>query len=84
MASNPVTRFIAESLKPLRDFFLVMFFFSLGAKLALDVVYTILLPATVLATVLLLAKPWVFRFLLVKLGESAQLALEMGVRLGQV
>lgn len=84
LATNPITRFIAESLKPLRDFFLVMFFFSLGAKLELNIVYTILLPATVLATTLLLVKPWVFRFLLIKLGETTHLALEMGVRLGQV
>ena len=31
LASSPISMFIAESLKPLRDFFLVLFFFSLGA-----------------------------------------------------
>ena len=31
LASSPISLFIAESLKPLRDFFLVMFFFSIGA-----------------------------------------------------
>ena len=31
LATSPIARFIAESLKPLRDFFLVLFFFALGA-----------------------------------------------------
>ncbi|MDM8563354.1 cation:proton antiporter, partial [Candidatus Marithioploca araucensis] len=35
LASSPIARFIAESLKPVRDFFLVIFFFSLGANLNL-------------------------------------------------
>jgi predicted Kef-type K+ transport protein len=33
---------------------------------------------------MLILKPWVFRYLLVKVGEPANLSLEMGVRLGQV
>lgn len=84
LASSPIARFIAESLKPLRDFFLVIFFFSLGAKLDLNILYNVLLPATVLASLMLVLKPWVFRYLLVKVGEPANLSLEMGVRLGQI
>lgn len=84
MASSPVTRVIAEKLKPLRDFFLVMFFFTLGAMLNLEVLYMILPPALVLALSMLLLKPWIFRYLLMKLSEPAHLSLEMGVRLGQI
>lgn len=36
LASSPISLFIAESLKPLRDFFLVMFFFRLVLLLILD------------------------------------------------
>ncbi|OQW94801.1 MAG: sodium:proton antiporter [Beggiatoa sp. IS2] len=84
LASSPIARFIAESLKPLRDFFLVMFFFSLGAGLELPVLYTVLFPALLLAGIMLTAKPWIFKYLLVKSGEKADLSLEMGVRLGQI
>ncbi|MBE9562922.1 MAG: cation:proton antiporter, partial [Proteobacteria bacterium] len=49
LASSPIALFIAESLKPLRDFFLVIFFFTLGAGLELGTLYTVLIPATVLA-----------------------------------
>ncbi|MDY6991430.1 MAG: cation:proton antiporter [Pseudomonadota bacterium] len=84
LASSPIARFIAESLKPLRDFFLVIFFFSLGASFDLAILYDVLLPASMLAAVMLLVKPWVFHFLLVKVGEQTKMSLEIGVRLGQI
>ncbi len=84
LATSPIARFIAESLKPLRDFFLVLFFFSLGAALKLDVLYTVLVPSLILAIVLLLIKPWIFKILLVKLGEPSSMSWEVGWRLGQI
>jgi Kef-type K+ transport system membrane component KefB len=84
LATSPIARFIAESLKPLRDFFLVIFFFSLGASLELNVLYSILVPATVLAGLLLIIKPFIFQALMIKLGEPSNLSLEIGVRLGQI
>ncbi|MDM8567705.1 cation:proton antiporter [Candidatus Halobeggiatoa sp. HSG11] len=84
LASSPIALFIAESLKPLRDFFLIIFFFTLGAGLELGTVYTVLIPAIVLAGTMLLVKPLLFRFLMVKLKETTDLSLEMGVRLGQI
>jgi len=84
LATSPIARFIAESLKPLRDFFLVIFFFSLGASLKLGVLYTILVPAIVLAGLMLLVKPFIFQWLMIKLGEPNDLSLEIGVRLGQI
>lgn len=84
LASGVIARFIAESLKPLRDFFLVIFFFSLGAKLNLAVLYQILFPAFVLAAVMLFVKPYIFKGILVWLGEDDNLSFEMGCRLGQI
>ncbi|BAP55728.1 sodium/hydrogen antiporter [Thioploca ingrica] len=84
LASSPISRFIAESLKPLRDFFLVIFFFSLGASLQLGILYKVLLPASVLAGIMLAIKPFTFKYLMVKLGEPTGLSLEIGFRLGQI
>jgi Kef-type K+ transport system membrane component KefB len=84
LASSPIARFLAESLKPLRDFFLVIFFFALGASLELNVLYTVLLPASILAGIMLFVKPFIFKYLMVKLGEPAPMSLEIGVRLGQI
>ena len=84
IATNPIARFIAESLKPLRDFFLVMFFFALGAGFDFDAAGTMWLPALVLAVAALALKPAVFRFLLVRAAETNKLAWEIGFRLGQL
>lgn len=84
LASSPIALFIAESLRPLRDFFLVMFFFSLGASFNLGVIDEVLLPALALAGAALLLKPLVFRFLLKRVGEASARSLEVGVRLGQI
>lgn len=84
MASSPIAKFIANRLHPLRDFFLVLFFFALGAQLNLDVVPGVLLPAAALAVLMLALKPVVFRFALGRVAESPRLAWETGWRLGQM
>ena len=84
VATEPISRFIAESLKPLRDFFLVVFFFSLGAGLEFGAMGEVLPAATVLAVLALGLKPLVFRWLWMRQGETAQRSLEVGVRLGQI
>lgn len=84
LATSPIATFIAESLKPLRDFFLIMFFFALGAGFDISVLATVALPATVLALAMLTVKPLVFRALLEWEGEEARLGKEIGIRLGQV
>ena len=84
IAQSPVSRFIAESLRPLRDFFLILFFFSLGAKLDLAKLSDIWQFALLLAVVMLIAKPLVFRPLLRKIAPNKSSAWEVGVRIGQV
>ncbi|MCP5230619.1 MAG: cation:proton antiporter [Zoogloeaceae bacterium] len=84
LAASPIAPYIADSLRPLRDFFLVVFFFSLGGAFELGLLADVLLPAALFAVALLLIKPWVFRGLLTRVGEKPGLSLEMGVRLGQI
>lgn len=84
VATQPISRFIAESLRPLRDFFLVVFFFSLGAAFDLTAMQGVLLPALGLALISLVVKPVVFRKLWTFAGESEALSREVGVRLGQI
>lgn len=84
LATSPIALYIADSLRPLRDFFLVLFFFSLGAGFDLPILPQVLVPALLLATLMLLAKPWSFRWLLQWAGEQPALGFEVGVRLGQV
>ncbi|KAA3627457.1 MAG: cation:proton antiporter [Proteobacteria bacterium] len=84
VATSPIARHIADTLKPLRDFFLVMFFFALGAGFDFGAAHDMLVPAMVLAAAVIFGKPAVYRVLFVAQAESAALAWETGVRLGHL
>ena len=84
MASSPIALYIAESLRPLRDFFLVLFFFGVGAQFNLAMAADVLTPALFLAAAALALKPAIFRLLLVHTGEPPARAWEIGFRLGQL
>ena len=85
IATGPISMFIAESLKPLRDFFLVIFFFAIGASFQLNILVDVLLPACVLAAFALVLKPIIYGTLLHKLGhEEDSHAKEIGFRIGQM
>ena len=84
LASSPIALFITERLKPLRDFFLITFFFSLGASFNMDVIGEILLPASLLAACALTLKPLVFAKLFAQAKEKRAIAREVGLRLGQM
>ncbi|USD23402.1 cation:proton antiporter [Microbulbifer variabilis] len=84
LAASRISQYIALNLKPLRDFFLILFFFSLGAQFKLSMLPEILVPALVTAVVVLLAKPVVFRYLLGGHSELKILAWDIGFRLGQI
>ena len=82
-ASNPIALFISEMLKPLRDFFLILFFFTLGAKFNINEARSVILPATIMASLLLLIKPITFKILISKASENPEDSREIGYRLGQ-
>lgn len=84
LASNPISFYIAESLKPLRDFFLIIFFFSIGAGFNFGYLPQVIIPAAILAASMLIIKPVTFYQLLKRFGETKKIGWEIGVRLGQI
>ena len=83
LATSPISQFIAISLKPLRDFFLILFFFALGARFDLSLLQSIIIPASILALALLVLKPVVFHFMMSAVKEEDTLSWDVGFRLGQ-
>ena len=83
MATSPIAQFIAFNLKPLRDFFLILFFFSLGAGFNLSLLAAIIVPAIILAGLMLTIKPVIYHRLLKSHSETESLAWDIGFRLGQ-
>ncbi len=82
-ASSPVAIVMAEYLKPLRDFFLILFFFSIGAQFNFLVTQNVLLAGIVIAILIIIVKPFVFKLGFQFIGESKAFAMELGSRLGQ-
>ncbi|MDJ0806668.1 MAG: cation:proton antiporter [Gammaproteobacteria bacterium] len=83
VASSSVALVIAEHLKPLREFFLILFFFSIGAKLEIPIPGDILFSSLLLGVLLVLLKAYIFRRAFIETKESQKLSTELGIRLGQ-
>lgn len=84
LATSPISQYIALSLKPLRDFFLILFFFALGAQLNIALLPTSLFATLVFAGAILVVKPLVFYALLRQHSERKTLAWDISFRLGQI
>ncbi len=84
IATSPISLIIAEGLKPLREFFLILFFFSVGAQFDPLLKGHLLMAILLTSAIILITKPILFKFLLKHLaGERNDNAGEMGLRLGQ-
>ena len=82
-ASSPVALVVAENLKPLRDFFLILFFFTIGANINFLTAGDVLVDAIVMAIGLVALKPFIFRWGFQLIGEKTRVSSELGSRLGQ-
>ncbi len=84
LATSPISQYIAEALRPLRDFFLVLFFFTVGAGIDPVLLMEVLLPTLFLAAALVALKPATFALSLKLQKEPAATGWEVGYRLGQM
>ena len=83
LASTPIATIIAEHLKPIREFFLILFFFAIGARFDIHNTTAILFPAFVIALVIVSLKPFVFGRAFQFFGEPESRSTELGLRMGQ-
>ena len=84
IARSPIALFISENLKPLRDFFLIMFFVALGASFNLGVLPDIWLSALGLTLIAIVLKPILYRFMMRFTEEKPERSTEIAMRLGQM
>lgn len=83
IASCNVALVISENLKPLREFFLILFFFAVGAALNLDIGPKLLIAAVLFGILLVPLKAFVFQHAFSWAGEAKQPSRELSVRLSQ-
>ena len=83
LASLPYAQEISSRLKPLRDFFLLLFFISLGSTLTLAGITDALLPALALAAIALMVKPFSVSAGLGLLGFTKETGFKVAAHLSQ-
>lgn len=82
LAEKKTSYSIAVHLKPVSNFFLILYFFSVGADFDINALPNIYKSAFVLAVVIIILKPLVFRALLIR-HEKQEFSNEIAIRLGQ-
>ena len=83
LANLRIAQVEAERFRPIRDFFLVLFFFSIGGGIQLMALVSYILPIAALVLIYVVLKPLVYRGLLRLTQEQPAISREIGYRLGQ-
>ncbi len=84
LAHLPYAQEISTRLKPLRDFFLILFFVELGQNLNVDNLSGAIVPALLLSAIALIVKPLMIITSLGLLGYTKQTAFKTAVHLSQI
>ena len=84
LATSPIALYIADRLRSIRDFCLVLFFFSIGANFNLDYLSAVIIPAIIFSAVILITKPLVYYTFLRLVKEPSKVSWEVGFRLNQI
>ncbi|RCU51908.1 MULTISPECIES: cation:proton antiporter [Corallincola] len=83
IAVSQVAMAIAEHLKPLREFFLILFFFAIGAQFDAGMAPFLMLSGFCFGVVLVGLKVLSFKKAFIWTGEDRAISQQLGVRLGQ-
>jgi Kef-type K+ transport system membrane component KefB len=75
---------ISSRMRPLRDFFIVMFFVLLGAHLVIGSIGTIIVPAIILSLFVLIGNPIIVFFLMNMLGYKNKTSFMAGLTVAQI
>jgi len=84
LAHLPYTHQIGARLKPLRDFFIILFFISLGERLQIDNLAAGVVPALVLSAIVIIIKPLIVMTSLGILGYTKRTSFKTGINLSQI
>jgi len=84
LAGLPYAMEMGTRLKPLRDFFVVLFFVTLGERFVFDDLAGTLIPALVLSAIVLIGKPLFTMATLGTLGYTKLTSFKAGIHLSQI
>jgi len=84
LAVSPFSYEMASRLKPLRDFFIMLFFVILGAGLVVGEVSTLIVPSLILSIFVLIGNPLIVLVLMNLLGYRTRTAFMSGLTVAQI
>jgi len=84
LASIPYNQEITRKIQPLRDFFIVLFFVSLGLPLAISSIDQIIYPAILLSLFVLIGNPIIVMIWMGLLGYKKRTSFLAGLAVGQI
>ena len=84
LSSSPFAEEISSRLKPLRDFFIVLFFVLLGSSMQFDGGFSLVLPVVVLSAFVLIGNPIIVIILMNLLGYHKKTGFQAGLTVAQI
>lgn len=84
LAPLPYTKQMESRLKPLRDFFIVIFFIALGAELHLDNIVAGLVPALILSALVIFLKPILVIGVMRLFKYTKRTSFKVGINISQI
>lgn len=84
LSITPFAYEIGARLKPLRDFFIILFFILLGSQMALNDIGVILFPALILSVFVLIGNPVIVIILMNLLGHNRRTGFMAGLTVAQI
>lgn len=84
LASTPYSHEIGSRMKPLRDFFILLFFVLLGATLVVDNIAAIILPTLILSLFVLVGNPLIMMVIMNLLGFTRRTSFQSGIVVAQI
>lgn len=84
LATQSYTQEVSARLKPLRDFFVVVFFIYLGSELVLSNPSAVILPSAILSLVVIIFNPIIIMTVLGLLGYTRKVSFKVGIGMAQI
>jgi Kef-type K+ transport system membrane component KefB len=84
LAPLPYSQEIGARLKPLRDFFVVLFFITLGESLNINNLTAGIVPALLLSAIVIILKPFTIITVTGLLGYTKRVSFKAGINLSQI
>lgn len=84
LANSPYSLEISARMRPLRDFFIVLFFIMLGAQMQIENISNLILPAIIFSLFILIGNPIIVMALMGYLGYNKKTSFKAGLTVAQI